>query len=347
MLRVVPPDHQAVGPFGFALLRLRVLSASFFQTVDGAIMRPRIILLTFVLGLGCVATAYAQTPRSVERVRARIEALRGGPGGSTVVVVPSAEASGSEAVTQGDLNRLERRLIRLIREMARTSGSSPPREEAPSPREEAPETERPRERPVPPADTVRVGPDSVRAVERIVLLADTVQQTTVMAIRESLLDTGVFRAFEVNFAFGEHALLPRAERTLNAVGQVLVDAPQLRVKIAGHTDAVGPDSVNQTLSKNRAAAVKTYLVETFGLRPDRLTTRGYGETQPIASNESAGTRALNRRVKFVARNPSVLEPSDSPPADTLRLSNEALRQLVRDVVRAELERMASDSTRHR
>lgn len=80
----------------------------------------------------------------------------------------------------------------------------------------------------------------------------------------------------------------------------------MRVAVTGHTDAVGPDSVNARLSRARAAAVRAYLTNRYAVAPDRLVARGYGETRPIASNQTAAGRALNRRVEFRVLNPGAL-----------------------------------------
>lgn len=131
---------------------------------------------------------------------------------------------------------------------------------------------------------------------------DTLRELRVEQVERRLLDTGVFRAFEVNFAFAQSTLQPRATRTLDAVGEVVRRHPNLRLEVAGHTDAVGADAFNQRLSEARAAAVRTYLIENFDLAPIRLVARGYGETRPIATNDERAGRALNRRVEFVVLN---------------------------------------------
>ena len=68
--------------------------------------------------------------------------------------------------------------------------------------------------------------------------------------------------------------------------------------IAGYTDNIGSDVYNQNLSRRRAQVVKDYLVRQ-GIAADRLIVRGFGETQPIASNETEDGRAKNRRVEFI------------------------------------------------
>ena len=72
----------------------------------------------------------------------------------------------------------------------------------------------------------------------------------------------------------------------------------MKIQINGHTDNVGSDSANLTLSENRAKAVFDYLVEA-GIAPTRLSTRGYGETQAIDTNDTPEGRANNRRTEFV------------------------------------------------
>ena len=71
-----------------------------------------------------------------------------------------------------------------------------------------------------------------------------------------------------------------------------------RFEIAGHTDDTGTEEDNQKLSQKRAEAVKTFLIKFYGISPDRLEARGYGESLPVASNETEEGRAQNRRVVF-------------------------------------------------
>ena len=156
-------------------------------------------------------------------------------------------------------------------------------------------------------DTVRLAPDTVRVTrDSVRIVRDTLRQTRVDTVEYALLDAGVFRAFEVNFAFGTTELQPRATRTLDAVGDVLERYPDLRIEISGHTDNVGAEAVNQRVSEERAQMVASYLREQFALDASQLQVRGYGESQPIASNETAAGRALNRRVEFKVLNPDAL-----------------------------------------
>ena len=70
------------------------------------------------------------------------------------------------------------------------------------------------------------------------------------------------------------------------------------MRIDGHTDGIGSDAANLDLSRRRAAAVKTALVKRYGIAADRLSTGGFGESQPKADNATPEGRALNRRVEL-------------------------------------------------
>ena len=87
-----------------------------------------------------------------------------------------------------------------------------------------------------------------------------------------------------------------ARNNLRQVAEVLVKYPDTNLKVGGHTDNTGTESHNQSLSERRATAVKDFLVEN-GVARARLDARGYGEMQPVASNETVEGRAENRRVE--------------------------------------------------
>jgi outer membrane protein OmpA-like peptidoglycan-associated protein len=102
----------------------------------------------------------------------------------------------------------------------------------------------------------------------------------------------------VHFAFDRSDLKPEATATLDreVVPELRAD-PDLTVVVEGHTDAVGSDTYNQSLSERRAAAVKSYLVGQ-GIAASRIESRGYGESQPVADNETELGRSKNRRVEI-------------------------------------------------
>jgi len=84
---------------------------------------------------------------------------------------------------------------------------------------------------------------------------------------------------------------------LNNVASIMNDNPTYKLVIDGHTDSQGDDAKNQVLSEKRAAAVKKYL-EGKGVSASRLSSRGFGETKPKATNDTREGRATNRRVEF-------------------------------------------------
>ncbi len=101
----------------------------------------------------------------------------------------------------------------------------------------------------------------------------------------------------VNFRSNSDMLLDGANTSLNAAAQILLDNPALVVEVAGHTDDVGDENYNGSLSLARALTVRDYMVG-LGVDPARITARGYGESEPVASNETADGRATNRRVEL-------------------------------------------------
>jgi len=85
---------------------------------------------------------------------------------------------------------------------------------------------------------------------------------------------------------------------LDKVVESLKAWPEVQVEIAGHTDSTNTKAHNQKLSERRAASVKSYLVGR-GVAAGRMTAKGYGESRPVADNNTEEGRAINRRVEFV------------------------------------------------
>ena len=103
----------------------------------------------------------------------------------------------------------------------------------------------------------------------------------------------------VYFEFAKATLRTESYPALTEAAQIMKDNPEIIVEIQGHTDAIGSDASNQTLSEKRAYAVVNFLVQYGGIDPKRLIGKGYGESQPIAPNDTDEGRQLNRRVDFV------------------------------------------------
>lgn len=102
------------------------------------------------------------------------------------------------------------------------------------------------------------------------------------------------------FESGSAALQPQSVAELEKLQNFLMSNMSLSIEIGGHTDNVGKDEDNLTLSDNRAKAVRDWLID-HGVKDSRLTAKGYGETQPIATNDTPEGRAENRRTEFTVK----------------------------------------------
>jgi len=108
-------------------------------------------------------------------------------------------------------------------------------------------------------------------------------------------DTIVLRG--VNFEFNKDALTVNAKTILDGVADALKARADIKVEIDGHTDSKGSDAYNQKLSERRAASVQRYLL-TRGIDASRMSSKGFGESKPIADNNTDEGRELNRRVEL-------------------------------------------------
>lgn len=108
-------------------------------------------------------------------------------------------------------------------------------------------------------------------------------------------DTVVLRG--VNFEFDKSSLTVNAKQLLDQVVDALNKRPDIKVEVDGHTDSKGSDAYNMALSQRRAKSVQSYLISK-GIAADRLSSKGYGETMPIADNATDEGRELNRRVEL-------------------------------------------------
>ncbi len=101
----------------------------------------------------------------------------------------------------------------------------------------------------------------------------------------------------VNFDFDKSTIRPDAAEILSEAARILREEPDVRVSVDGHTDARGTDEYNQRLSERRAEAVVDRLIE-LGVSRGRLQPQGFGESRPVASNDTEEGRAQNRRVEL-------------------------------------------------
>jgi OmpA-OmpF porin, OOP family len=108
----------------------------------------------------------------------------------------------------------------------------------------------------------------------------------------------VFRLNNVFFDFDKYDLRPESFVELDRVVGFLKEYPKVEIEMSAHTDSRGSDAYNITLSDNRAKSVREYILSK-GIDPARISSKGYGETKPVASNDTDDGRQLNRRVEFM------------------------------------------------
>ena len=114
---------------------------------------------------------------------------------------------------------------------------------------------------------------------------------------------------DVLFDTGRYSLKPGAREKLAKVAGILLAYPTLNIEVGGYTDNVGGDSMNQTLSENRAGSVRDYLVQA-GVATNSVSARGFGNTLPVASNENASGRQENRRVELLVSGDAIGSPAN-------------------------------------
>ena len=117
------------------------------------------------------------------------------------------------------------------------------------------------------------------------------------ALKASLAANCHVALYGVLFDFNKSTLQPASAGPLQQVAALMAANPSLHVQIKGHTDNIGSDAYNQTLSEARARAVMAWLTQ-HGVAPDRMTAKGYGKTMPIADNNTDEGRMKNRRVEI-------------------------------------------------
>lgn len=118
-------------------------------------------------------------------------------------------------------------------------------------------------------------------------------------MRNKLLTEGKLVTYGIYFDSGKDIVKPESYATLKEIATILQENPEIRIRIVGHTDSDGDNTANLDLSKRRAVSVKGSLVKDFAINTERIETEGKGETEPIASNNTAEGKAGNRRVEII------------------------------------------------
>ena len=128
-------------------------------------------------------------------------------------------------------------------------------------------------------------------------LKDKLQGTGVDVKRTGEGEIKLTAPENITFDTNSYVVKPQFKNTLDSVATVLKTYPDSTIIVSGHTDTTGTDAINNPLSVNRASSVASYL-ESQGISTSRITSRGYGSKQPVASNATLAGRAQNRRVEI-------------------------------------------------
>jgi outer membrane protein OmpA-like peptidoglycan-associated protein len=136
--------------------------------------------------------------------------------------------------------------------------------------------------------------ENERAALRVLLLQ---QFNAILQTRDTARGL-IVNMSDVTFATGKYALLPGAQLKLAKVAGIVSGHPGLHLDVEGHTDSVGNDDANQKLSEERGGSVRDFLVKQ-GMSISSVTSKGFGESAPVATNDTAAGRQLNRRVELV------------------------------------------------
>lgn len=115
---------------------------------------------------------------------------------------------------------------------------------------------------------------------------------------------------DVLFDTGKYSLKSGAREKLAKVAGILIAYPGLNIEVGGYTDNVGGDEMNQRLSENRAGAVRSYLVEQ-GVITNSVTAKGFGNSLPVATNDTSSGRQENRRVELVVYGDAIGSPANA------------------------------------
>jgi outer membrane protein OmpA-like peptidoglycan-associated protein len=123
---------------------------------------------------------------------------------------------------------------------------------------------------------------------------------------------------DVLFDTGKWTLKPGAREKLAKVAGIVLSHPGLKLEVEGHTDSTGSEDFNQVLSERRANSVRDFLIQQ-GIAGSSITAKGVGESQPVASNDTAIGRQMNRRVEMVVSGDIIGTPiAPSTPTSRLR-----------------------------
>ena len=164
------------------------------------------------------------------------------------------------------------------------------------------------------ADMERAAKEKAQAeAERTQLRADLLQQFNAILETRDTARGLIVNMSDVLFDTAKHTLRPAAREKLAKIAGIVAGHPGLRLAVEGYTDSVGGDDYNQKLSEDRGMAVRDYLTQE-GVAGTSVTSKGFGKSEPVASNDTAAGRQRNRRVELVVSGEIIGEQIGQPVA---------------------------------
>lgn len=130
-------------------------------------------------------------------------------------------------------------------------------------------------------------------------VAELQQAMSALGAQESELEIRVNLPADVLFDFDKSDIRPDAGKALTSLATIIRANPNGRTRLEGHTDAVGNDKYNQSLSERRAESVKQWLVKNEHLDGSKFITKGWGKTKPVGPNDTDANRQKNRRLEAI------------------------------------------------
>ena len=131
-----------------------------------------------------------------------------------------------------------------------------------------------------------------------IIQLEKMQQEVTSSDILTALNTDGHIALYINFETGKSDVKPESQKIIDQISEMLKSNPSLKISIEGHTDNVGTPASNQTLSDSRAKSIMNALIAK-GIDKNRLSAKGWGQTKPIADNNTNENKAKNRRVEIV------------------------------------------------
>jgi outer membrane protein OmpA-like peptidoglycan-associated protein len=158
------------------------------------------------------------------------------------------------------------------------------------------------------ADTLKAQQDAQQAEnDKVAMRAKLSEQlNSILQTRDTARGLIVSMS-DVLFDTGKYSLKPGAREKLAKVAGILLAYPGLNIEVGGYTDNVGGDAMNQTLSENRAGSVRDYLVQQ-GVSSSSVSSKGFGNSLPVASNDQSAGRQQNRRVELLVSGEAIGHP---------------------------------------